>query len=160
MNRRTSATPVIVALVVLVALVALAGCRPFDIKTPPGMIELEKTDDYAYRAMTPEGVVVGVRFIKDAGKADVPFWTRAVSLHMKELSGYALTETKDATARDGSKGQELHFGHDESGKPYTYVVRVFVKDNHLFVAEAGGTKEEMDRAKQTVEWTLATLMLK
>jgi hypothetical protein len=138
----------------------LMACRPFDIKTPPGMIELEKTDDYAYRAMTPEGVVVGVRFIKDAGKADVPFWTRAVSLHMKELSGYALVETKDATSRDGSKGQELRFGHDESGKPYTYVVRVFVKDNRLYVAEAGGTKEEMDRANQTVEWTLATLMLK
>jgi len=142
------------------ALLALAGCgRPFDIKTPPGMIELEHQTGYAYRAMTPDGVVLAVRAV-DSGKADLAFWTQAVALHMKELSGYALLTTTDVTSADGVAGKELRFGHDESGKPYGYVVRVFVADKHLFVVEAGGTKDEVDRARATVDWAMGSLRLR
>jgi hypothetical protein len=137
---------------------ALSACaRHFDIQTPSGMIELSRTSDYSYRAMTPDGVVVGVRVIPEGGKADLAFWTQAVALRMKELSGYAVADT---ASLDGVKGKELRFGHDESGKPYSYIVRIFVEGGRLFVVEAGGMKDEMERSKQTVEWTLATLKLK
>jgi hypothetical protein len=136
-----------------------AGCKPFAIKTPPGMIELEDQTDYAYRAMTPDGVVLGIRVVK-GGKADVAFWTQAVTLHMKELSGYALLGTTDVTSADGSAGKELRFGHDESGKPYAYIVRVFVQGEKLFVVEAGGTKDEVEHARPTLDAALSTLRLK
>ena len=144
---------------ILFAVVLSACGRPFDIKTPSGMVELDKTTEYPYRAMTPDGVVLGVRVVKDS-KAGVPFWAQAVALHMKELSGYALLATREVASLDGSKGTELTFGHDESGKPYTYVVRLFAENERLFVVEAGGTKDEMERAKPTVEWALATLKVK
>ena len=38
-----------------------AGCgRPFDVKTAPGLVELEHQEpDYQFRAISPEGVVMG-----------------------------------------------------------------------------------------------------
>jgi hypothetical protein len=141
-------------------LLALAACSPFDIKTPPSMIELKHQTDYAFRAMTPDGVVIGVRVIGDAGKADVAFWSRAVALHMNELSGYALLGTSDVTTQGGVKGQELRFGHDERGKPYAYVVRVFVDHDRLFLVEAGGTKDEVEKAKADIAWAMDSLRIK
>ena len=41
---------------------------------------------------------------------------------MRDVSGYALLDTKDATALDGTKGKALTFGHDEDGKPYLYLL--------------------------------------
>jgi hypothetical protein len=145
--------------IALTAAFELGACQPFAIKTPPAMIELEQKGDYAYRAMTPDGVVLGVRVV-DNGKADAAFWTQAVVLHMKELSAYALLTTADVTSADGSPGKELRFGHDESGKPYAYVVRIFVKGRWLFVVEAGGTKEEMERGRATLDWAMSSLQLK
>jgi hypothetical protein len=153
-------------LVELVALVALtAGCSSFTIETPPSMIDLkEHTGSYAYRAMTPDGVVLGIRVIDDAEKTSVSFWVEAVTLHMRELAGYAedpKAPVTDITSSDGVPGKELHFGHDEDGKPYVYVVRLFVTPSHkLIVVEEGGTKEEMDKAKPTLDAALASLHLK
>src|ERR1700728_761747 len=86
-------------------LVGLAACgKPFDIKAPPSMIELQHQTDYDFRAMTPDGVVIGVRVIEDGDKADVAFWSRAIALHMNELSGYALLGTTDGTTSGGAEG--------------------------------------------------------
>jgi hypothetical protein len=139
---------------------AASGCSPFAIRTPPAMIELPDQTSYAYRAMSPDGVVLGVRVVRDAGKADVAFWTQAVQLHMQELSGYALLTTTDVTTANGIAGKELRFGHDESGKPYAYTVRVFVEGKTLFLLEAGGTKEEMERNRATVDWAMSSFHVK
>ena len=63
------------------------------------------------------------------------------------------------TSRDGTAGKELVFGHDESGKPFVYRVRLFLAKKRLFVVEAGGTKEQMDRYEASVDWMLATVRL-
>ena len=146
--------------VLTLAWLAVAGCSPFTIRTPPAMIELPDQTDYAYRAMTPDGVVLGARVVHDAGKADVAFWTQAVTLHMQELSGYALLTTTDVTTANGVAGKELRFGHDESGKPYAYAVRLFVQGKNLFLLEAGGTKEEMERSRATLDWAMSSFHLK
>lgn len=146
----------------LVALGALAlssatiGCgRPFDIKTPPAMVELHDQDPpYAYRAMTPDGVVVAVRVVDDDRKTSLDFWSHAIELRMKELAGYAYLGTKDVVSRDGTKGKELDFGHDENGKPYLYRVRVLLAQKRIFVIEAGGSKMQMDRYDASVDYTL------
>jgi hypothetical protein len=155
------------ALSVLLASLALTtftGCgRPFDVKTAPGFVELEDQQPYDYRAVAPEGVVVGIRAIKIEDKGDLSFWTRAVTLRMRQLNGYSLLTDAEATSNDGVKGKELTFGHDEQGKPYMYRVRLFIREGafmkprRLLVVEAGGTKELMDRYKSNVDWILSSL---
>lgn len=145
------------------ALLVLSACgKPFKIETAPGFVPLEKQSDYSYeyRATTPEGVVIAVRVIDDEDRGDLDFWTQALTLQLRDVSGYALLETTDTKSRDGTKGKILKLGHDEDNKPFTYWVGVFLAQGRLFIVEAGGQKDAFERAKPNVEWTLATLKVK
>ncbi len=136
-------------------LALLSGCgRPFDAKTAPGFVELENQEPgYDFRATTPEGVVMSVRAIDNASdKGDLTFWTRAVTLEMRDVSGYALLDTVDVTSKDGTKGKRLLFGHDEDGKPFLYSATLFLAQDRLFVVESGGAKSEMERYQASLDW--------
>lgn len=143
---------------------SLMGCgRPFQVYTPPGFIELEnQAPTYAYRATTPEGVVVGIQVVDLEGdnSGNLDFWTRALTLQMRDVSGYALLATEDVKSRDGTPGKELRFGHDENSKPFVYRLTVYVKDKHLFLFESGGAKSNFERYEKSVDWIGQNLRLK
>ena len=145
------------ALAALAALALLAGCgRPVVARAAKGFVELHDDTTYDFRAVAPEGVAVAARVVPLASTdpTDVAFWERAVTLRMREMDGYALTETRDVTGAAGMKGRELVFGHDEEGKPYVYRVRLFVVDGKLLVVEAGGSTEQVKKMAESVEWML------
>jgi hypothetical protein len=154
-------SPVWSSLFALAGALGLAACgRPFDVKTAPGLIELDNQEpQYQYRAMAPEGVVIGVRVIDTAGRGNLEFWTRATTLRMRELNGYALIGEGEVKSRDGTAGHELRFGHDESGKPYLYTLRLYVAKKRLFLVEAGGPQLEMNRYKAALDWMESSLRL-
>lgn len=138
------------------SLALVAGCgRPFDVKTAPGFVELDNQEasSYDYRATSPEGVVFSVKHVDyPEEKGDIAFWTRAVTLQMRDVTGYALLDTKDATALGGTKGKALTFGHDEDGKPYIYLVTIYMRGDRLFIVEAGGTRAQMERFGPSIDW--------
>lgn len=149
------------ALPLLLALVA-AGCsKPYDVATPDGFVEL--TEDahrrydsaaHEYRASTADGVVLGVRAFKNEPKVDLSLAVRALENRTRFGEGYALLEKKDVTARDGTKGTALAFGHDESGGAHLYTVAVFVTDDWVYLVEAGGKKDLVEKASTSVDWFL------
>ncbi len=142
------------AMLLVATLGALACGRPFDVRTAPGFIELKNQDDYGYRATTPERVVVGVRAIdlEGEGSDDIAFWERAITLQLRDVSGYALTDARDVRSLDGVRGRQLRFGHDEDNKPFEYRVTLFVSGKRLIVVEAGGSKAQFDRYQASVDW--------
>lgn len=142
------------------ALFATACGRPFDVKTAPGFVPLENQSSYEYRATTPEGVVVAVRVVEDEKRGDLDFWTQALTLQLRDVSGYALLDTVDVASRDGTKGKLLKFGHDESDKPFAYWVTIYPAQGRLFLVEAGGAKEAFSRAQPSVEWMLASVRVR
>ncbi|MDF2693522.1 MAG: hypothetical protein K0S65_1905 [Labilithrix sp.] len=145
----------------LLASLALAACgRPFDVKTAPGFVPLENQSTYDYRATTPEGVVVAVRVVEDENRGDLAFWTQALTLQIRDVSGYALLDSTDVTSRDGTRGKLLQFGHDEADKPFAYWVAIFPAQGRLFLVEAGGAKDAFDRAKPSVEWMLKSVRVR
>ncbi len=151
----------LIAALGMAALGATACGRPFKVETAPGFVELDNQEpQYSYRAIAPEGIVVAIRVVPIDDKGDLPFWTRAVTLRFRQLNAYALLESTDVTSRDGTPGKELRFGHDEAGKPYLYRVRLYVAQDRLFVIEVGGTKEQMDRYKASVDWMLLSVLVK
>lgn len=139
------------------ALLTVACGKPFDVKAAPGFVPLENQRDYDWRATTPEGVVVGVRVVDDEERGDLAFWTQAVTLQMRDVSGYALLNSLDVVSGDGTKGRRLEFGHDEDDKPYVYWVSIFPAQGRLFLVEAGGQKDLFERARPNVEWTMKTV---
>jgi hypothetical protein len=149
------------SLLALAALGSTACGRPFKVETAPGFVELDNQEpQYSYRAIAPEGVVMAVRVVPIDEKGDLAFWTRSVTLRFRQLNAYALLDQTDVKARDGTPGKELRFGHDEAGKPYLYRVRLFVAQDRLFVIEVGGTKEQMERYKDSVDWMLLSVLVK
>lgn len=159
-------SPLLVTLALLGAC-AVTGCgQPFDIKTPPGLVELENQEPaYSYRAITPEGVAVAVKVVDlEQNQGDLAFWERATSLRMHQLDGYAFLGEADLESRNGVAGHELRFGHDENGKPYVYTLRVFLthkgwpsKGSRLFLVESGGPREEVARYQRALDWMQASL---
>jgi hypothetical protein len=152
--------PLVLACIVAAA-ACITGCgRPFDVRTAPGLVELDNQQpQYAYRALAPEGVVFAVRVVDTGGRGDLEFWTRATALRMHQLDGYALLGRAEVRSRDGTPGRELRFGHDEKKKPYLYSLRIFVKGKRLFLVETGGPQIEMDRYKGDLEWMQSSVKL-
>jgi hypothetical protein len=81
----------------------------------------------------------------------------AATLRMREMDGYSLITSADVRSLDGTAGKELVFGHDESGKPFVYRVRIFLAKKRVYVVEAGGAKEQMDRYAKSVDWMFASV---
>ncbi|MGA2451666.1 MAG: hypothetical protein ABTD50_23670 [Polyangiaceae bacterium] len=123
------------------------------------MVEIDSEGTYAYRALAPEGVVVGIRVV-DSHRGDLEFWTRATELRMRQLNGYALLGTADVRSRDGTPGRELRFGHDEKGKPYLYAIRVYVTQPRLIVVETGGPKEVVVRYQTSLDWMQSSIAVR
>lgn len=146
--------------IAVLAFAASACGRPFDVKTAPGFVPLENQTSYEYRATSPEGVVVAVRVVEDEKRGDLAFWTQAITLQLRDVSGYALLDSVDVESRDGTKGKLLRFGHDEGDKPFAYWVTIFPAQEKLFLVEAGGAKEAFERAKPSVEWMLKSVRVR
>ncbi len=147
------------------SLVLVAACgRPFDIKTAPGFVEVKDQPpaSFAYRASTPELVVVGVRVVdlQGEGSGELSFWTRAMTLQLHDASGYTLLETRDVRSLDGVPGKQLRFSHDDGGKPFLYWTTFFVSGKHLIIAESGGEKATFERYEPNVEWMLASVRVR
>jgi hypothetical protein len=140
---------------------AFACGRPFDVETPHGFIELtEQGADYAYRATTADGVVIAARAIDLTGREEPAFWEQALTLKLRDASGYALLSTKDVHSEDGTAGRELLFGRDQNGKPYAYRVALFTAQSRLFLLEAGGTKDAVARVAAELDWQVSTFRVK
>jgi len=134
----------------------LAGCGPsFQAATPPGFVVLDEDyDNYGYRATSADGLVLAVREIEHDPKGDLKFWVRAIENEMRGRGGYALLETKPIKNAQGLSGQQLWFGHDEGQNPHLYMVTAFVTDDWIYLLEAGGTKEQVDKQRQQISWAI------
>lgn len=145
------------------AALAGSGCAPrhFSIVTPPGFVEFEdRYPDQEYRAATADGVVIGARSFDNEPKGELTFWVRAVQNRLRDMGGYALLETKPVTDRGGLPGQLMRFGHDEGAQPHLYLVAVFVSDDRVFVVEAGGPKDLVERQHAQIDWAIHAFLHK
>jgi len=155
----TASARLVRALVLAASFASVACGRPFHVETPPGFLELRDHDPlFAYRAITPEGVVAAIRVVDlESDGGGLPFWSRAVTVRMREIDGYALLGEGDVKSADGTVGRELRFGHDQGGKPYLYTVRLYVAQSRLFVVETGGSNSEVQRYQPSLDWMQRTL---
>jgi len=148
--------------VVLTLLVAAACGRPFEAATPEGFVDLgeDRYDRGAheYRATTADGVVLGVRAWDNDPKVDLSVAVRALENRVRIGQGYALLDKKEVAARDGTKGVEMRFGHDEPAGSHLYYLTVFVTDDWVFIVEAGGKKDLVEKAAPSIDWSIKNFL--
>lgn len=139
-----------------VAGLGVCGCgKDFFVAAPPGFVQLENQEPaYDYRATSADGVVIAVRELKHEPKGDQAFWVQAIRNRMREKAGYALLGTAEVATKSGLKGTQLKFGHDENGQSMLYTLTVFVTDEHIFLLEFGGAKDEIARQEKYLAWVV------
>lgn len=151
------------AFVLIASLAAAAtpvGCGgPFVPATPPGFVDLgDRYGDDEYRATTAEGLVLGIRAFENEPEGDLAFWSRVVEKRLREGGGYALLGKVDVKSRNGLPGVQLRFGHDEGKEAHLYYLTVFVNEDHVFLHEAGGRKELVERHQQQIDWSVRNFL--
>jgi hypothetical protein len=139
------------------------GCgRPYEPATPSGFVDLGEDrydqDTHEYRASTADGVVLGVRAYDNDPEVDLTLVGRALENRLRLGQGYALLEKKEVSARDGTKGVQLRFGHDEGSGPHLYLVTVFITKDRVFVLEAGGKRELFEKAQASIDWSVKNFL--
>lgn len=145
-------------ILVCTALALAAGCAPFAVTTPDGMIALNEPSwsVYDYRATTPEGVVVAARQIRMRAKGDTPpaeldFWVDATILRLRTTAAYALIDREPTRSADGTEGVLLRFGRDHDGGIYRYDLALFCTKRFVHVVEAGGPEELFEQASDSID---------
>lgn len=159
----TPQRPLIATLALFLALSLAAACAPYRVSTPDGMIALTESSHsvYAYRATTPEGVVVAARQIRmrdgtDVPVADLEFWLEATKLRLRTVAAYALIDEDEVTDATGTPGVRLSFGRDDGGQTYRYDVALFVTDRFVHVIEAGGEDGLFEAAEASIDASFAS----
>jgi hypothetical protein len=141
-------------------LVSASACgRNFESKTPSGFVELDEESAYAYRATTADGLVIAVREIDHEPQGELSFWKEAVANELRQRGGYALLGERDVKTSSGLSGKEMRFGHDEGQKPHEYILTLFVTDSKIFVLEAGGTQELVQKNKAQLDAYVASFQV-
>jgi hypothetical protein len=142
------------------AAATLVGCgRPYEVATPNGFVDLEDRyddrDGDEYRATTADGVVIGVRAYDNEPYAERTFLVRAIENQLRLGRGYSLESTKEVSAKDGTKGTQMRFGHDEPTGPHLYVLTIFTDEDYVYLHEAAGKKELVEKAEASITWSLS-----
>ncbi len=149
-----------IALFLSLGLITACG-QPFEAKTPAGFVELdERYSDYDYRATTADGLIIGIRVEQHKPRGELAFWERAIENHLRTRGGYALLDKRDVQNANGVAGRQLRFGHDEAGKPHLYYVTLYPTKRKLFIIEAGGSREEVEKNATLVEEAVARFRIK
>lgn len=134
-----------------------AGCHHHTLRTPSDFVVLEESESYATRAVSAQGVVIGVREIDNDPRANSTFWLSAIRSQLLEARGYALLEAKDVRARSGQRGKQLRLGREQNGEQYLYWLTMFVTKNRLYLVEAGARKDRFEQAQSKVDAALASI---
>lgn len=144
---------------------ATAGCAPsFQLPLPGRFVVLEGTGNdatagYVQRATTPDGVVVGLRAIDHRVEGTLAFWSEAVVRQLRDSRGYAVLGEEEIHAARGQPGHLVRFGRDLDGHSYRYTVAVFVTEDYVWIADAGGREEQYTALEPDVERAIAQLEL-
>jgi hypothetical protein len=106
---------------------------------PADFVPVERAKDgYELRAVSAEGVVVGLRRQDNPKEGTLEFWSTAVQKNLAARNGYTLTDVTPVTAAAGDAGTLMRFDVTKEGTDLTYLVAVFVRGDDVLVPEAGG----------------------
>lgn len=148
-----------------VALLALSLSAPacgVTLRAQEGFAELDE-GFYDWRAASPDGVVIGVRVLRNRPEATVDFWARAVDERMRAQGYEPDGDPRPVQTQAGMRGVQLRYLRTVGGRPHRYWTTLFVRPGaflrraKVYVVEAGGDAETFDRAVPQVERTITSL---
>lgn len=148
--------------VVFAALAGLAGqCGEAEkpkawTATPKGFVQSPE-GQFVYRALSPDGSVIGIRHRLNEQEGDLDFWTEVFELEMVQGKGYKLISKSDVQSRDDVDGRLMVFEYAQGDTPYHYELALYVTPKSLVSVEAATELANLERYKGGFEAARAEL---
>jgi hypothetical protein len=146
-------TPII--LLAAVVLLCLPGCSKIKVKKPEGFAE--NREGSAYKAISPEGVRYGIRYVKNYPQKDILFWKDALKNHMLK-SGYMLIKEDTFTAGT-QPGAYFEWGAPYGNQNYINLTAVIIYDREIAIAEAAGEVKLVSSYRNALLESIKTIQL-
>ena len=139
---------------VLASAVALASCvTPAPAMQRPAGFALFEGE--RYRAVSPEGVTVGVRLVANDPQQDLAFWAEALKVHLLK-AGYRLLAEERFKAPLG-EGSLLEWVAPVAGQDWVYLTALAIHGSDIALVEAAGPFRHYREHRGALLAILATL---
>ena len=154
---RARHTGILWALVAIPMLLAVTACEtvPANLTTPGGFAEYSATEK-AYRAITPEGVVLRVRSVANEPAQSLKFWSEALEVQLTK-SGYILLEKATFSSPAGA-GIAFEWNAPFNGEDWVYLTAIAVSADKITIAEAAGEHEHYQDYRQSIVESLSSIV--
>ena len=141
---------------VILPVLLASGCSRIGVEKPEGFADKQSYDEY--NAISPEGVLYRIRYVRNYPEKDISFWQEAVKLHL-EKEGYEFLAQEEFTA--GNKEAVLFewgapYGHEN----YIYMTAIAVFGKRIAIAEAAGEYELYHTYRDALVSSIKTIRLK
>lgn len=126
-------------MVVAMCLCAVSGGCIHGMETPGNLVNVEQYGDgFVARAISADGVVVGLRQQVNPDNGTLDFWAQAIENEMQAAKGYRLVKKENVTSSAGRPGRWMEFTVQQPGGTFRYINVVYVAQKAVLIAEAGG----------------------
>lgn len=131
------------ALHIIIALFffSFTSCGPSYVMDPPDEFAHFHKDKRFLKYISSDGVRVKVSSLKNEPSGDVTMWQNAIQKYLS-IKGYHLAEKKEIATSENLKGVYTEYLYSYNAEPYVYGIALFVKDEYIFLIEAGGPKQK------------------
>jgi len=136
---------------ILTCATILSGCF-HTMEAPVNFVSVDRADlgSYTVRAVSADGMVIGLRTQDNPKRGTLAFWAEAVRNELVAGKGYNLVKAEDVTAAPGRPGRLMQFAATDRGADFTYLLAVYVTDYSVLLAEAGGKKEAVAAREEDI----------
>ena len=145
------------------AALLVVGCQTLtvSVERPEGFAEFsnERTDRASYRAVSPEGVVLQVRFVANDPPKDLSFWRETLQHHLQQ-EGYILLERQGedgAITTPAGDGTILEWVAPVGDADFVYLTALVVSGDSIIVAEAAGEHSIYEEYRDVLLQSLSTI---
>jgi len=154
-NERNNPMRRIAILTAAVAVAAVAGCG-HRLVLPKDFVELEQARPYEFRGVSADGTNLAVRVERNPKQGTQQFWSKAIT---NELTGrgYKLQKKQPVENTSGRKGELLSFSIERSGQEFTYLLALYVTEQEVLIAEAGGKSEAIRPRLEEIKRSLLSV---
>jgi hypothetical protein len=125
-----------------------------NMQAPEGFAEQKTTNEY--RAVSPEGVLMRVRTVRNYPKQELSFWREALRTHLLD-EGYHLLNDGEAFSAGVNEGVLYEWGLPYGQKDYIYLTAVIPAGRRIIVAEAAGEHTLYRRYRKALRASLLTI---
>jgi len=144
-----------VAVLILAAAVFLLARMSAQVTLTPPEGFAEENAGNVYRAVSPEGVSMRVRTVRNYPKKELSFWRDALRSHLLD-EGYRILNDENFTAGT-REGVMYEWGLPYGQKDYIYLTAVIPAGRRIIIAEAAGEHILYGKYRKALHESLQTM---